>query len=676
MDQSKQSKINMSDYLNHTINGLKIVKDFAVTQTQSAVSAVNALNSSNMTRLGLEKLAKEEILNIGNSLTGILSDRQIKLDPPQFVVVGTQSSGKSSLLNRIIGMDILPTGKMMVTRTPMNLQMIKSDDKKAAEFGDYVDGNWKLDKRIALSDQPTATEIATICDEIEQQTLRKAGQQKGISHNSIILKIYAPYLPNLSLIDLPGLTSVACIDKGQPEDIKKQIRNMVGSYIESSRSIILLVMPARTDLEVDQAFDLVKEYDPRGERTIGVITKVDLMNDRTDISNYLENEHISQSLQLKYGYFAVKNKGPHESDLTCQRVIDSEKNYFRAHSVYARSSAQDRMGINNLVLTLSNVLIHHIKESIPELLSEIYKIDNALNLELRKLGSSLPTKEADQASLIHSLIAKFCKKYVNALEDRGSEFNYGRQVKDIFVKYRTSVYSAKYDFTNKMISEAITNCDGNHMLSLPSIEVLEYCLKKQQSNQNSPGGPIGSLEPLSKNCSNLIKDLLISLMNVLLKDEEIMRFPHLVSQIKREITTNIIYPQKELINSQIDDLVKIEENYIWTDEEDFKEELKKLYQNIKPGQIDNSVFRNLINSYFTTVKKNMADRVPKMIMYYLVTNTENAIYSTLFERIIQKKTLSELLEESPNISEKRKRLEKQKAQIDAAKALLENAGDK
>ena len=85
--------------------------------------------------------------------------------------------------------------------------------------------------------------------------------------------------------------------QGQPKDIKQQIRSMVGSYISQARTIILLVCPARADLEADPAVELAREHDPSGQRTVGVLTKVDLMNSGTDVSRYLTNS-VPTDLQL------------------------------------------------------------------------------------------------------------------------------------------------------------------------------------------------------------------------------------------------------------------------------------------------------------------------------------------------------------------------------------------
>ena len=157
----------------------------------------------------LTNLTDTKILEIGKSINSISSD--IKLNDslliPSLVVVGSQSSGKSSVLNGILSMDILPTGKSMVTRTPLNLDLIQTESDMFAEFGKYENSNWIKTKKIKLtSPLPTQLEIEHIHKEIESQTIQKAGSEMNISEEEINLKIYSPFVPNLNLIDLPGLT--------------------------------------------------------------------------------------------------------------------------------------------------------------------------------------------------------------------------------------------------------------------------------------------------------------------------------------------------------------------------------------------------------------------------------------------------------------------------------------
>lgn len=212
------------------------------------------------------------MLRVASTLDGIFSGparagSQLKQpEVSRLVVVGTQSSGKSSLLNGIMGADILPLGEQMVTRTPLSLQLLHHPDAEAmrAEFGHFQDGGWVIDTTIGLQcPDPTAAQLTQIRVAIDQATEARAGTQKGVSSDPIFLRIYSPHVPNLNLVDLPGLTMTALTDQGQPKDIKTQIRNMITDFIAQERTIILMVCPARPDLEADPAIELVKEVDPQ-----------------------------------------------------------------------------------------------------------------------------------------------------------------------------------------------------------------------------------------------------------------------------------------------------------------------------------------------------------------------------------------------------------------------------
>jgi len=114
-----------------------------------------------------------------------------------------------------------------------------------------------------------------IRDEIVRDTEAKTGKNAGISPQPINLRIYSPNVLTLTLVDLPGLTKVPVGD--QPRDIEKQIRDMLLKYIARPACIILAVTAANTDLANSDGLKMAREVDPEGTRTIGVLTKVDLM---------------------------------------------------------------------------------------------------------------------------------------------------------------------------------------------------------------------------------------------------------------------------------------------------------------------------------------------------------------------------------------------------------------
>src|SRR5204862_3027136 len=142
-----------------------------------------------------------------------------------------------------------------------------------------------------------------IRDEIVRETESKTGRNSGISPAPINLRIYSPNVLTLTLVDLPGLTKVPVGD--QPRDIERQIREMVLKQISKPNAIILAVTAANTDLANSDGLKLAREVDPEGQRTIGVLTKVDLMDDGTDVVDILAGRIIP----LRLGYVPVVHRG-------------------------------------------------------------------------------------------------------------------------------------------------------------------------------------------------------------------------------------------------------------------------------------------------------------------------------------------------------------------------------
>ena len=197
-------------------------------------------------------------------------------------VVGGQSSGKSSVLENIVGKSFLPRGSGIVTRRPLVLQLYNSTEEYG-EFLHHPNKKWY--------------DFEEICTEIERDTDRVCGSNKNLKNQPINLRVYSPDVLNLTLIDLPGATKVAVGDQvrlslrrgspnsslltmtplllaSQPKDIGKQIRNMIMSYASKPNCLILAVTAANTDLANSDAIEIAKEVDPQGKRTLGVLTKV------------------------------------------------------------------------------------------------------------------------------------------------------------------------------------------------------------------------------------------------------------------------------------------------------------------------------------------------------------------------------------------------------------------
>merc|ERR1719401_2023633 len=138
--------------------------------------------------------------------------------------------------------------------------------------------------------------------EIEKMTDEVAGGNKGIVNDPIVMTIYSTSCPDLTVIDLPGITRVPIKGSDQGEDVEKVTRDMTLHYVQDPRTIILAVLPANQDVSTSDALQIARQVDPKGLRTIGVVTKIDIMNHGEDAMKILRGEDIP----LRLGYVGVK----------------------------------------------------------------------------------------------------------------------------------------------------------------------------------------------------------------------------------------------------------------------------------------------------------------------------------------------------------------------------------
>ncbi|KAG2617636.1 hypothetical protein PVAP13_3NG182618 [Panicum virgatum] len=316
---------------------------------------------------------------------------------PAIAVVGGQSSGKSSVLESVVGKDFLPRGSGIVTRRPLVLQLHRIDgDREYAEF----------------MHQPRKryTDFAAVRKEIADETDRETGRSKQISPVPIHLSIYSPYVVNLTLIDLPGLTKVAV--EGQPDSIVQDIENMVRSYIEKPNCIILAVSPANQDLATSDAIKISREVDPKGERTFGVLTKIDLMDKGTDAVDILEG----RSYRLQHPWVGVVNRSQQDINKNVDMIAARrrERDYFSSTPEYKHLAP--RMGSEYLAKMLSKHLEQVIKSRIPGIQSLITKTIAELETELNRLGKPIANDAGGKLYTIMEICRMFDGIYKEHLD--------------------------------------------------------------------------------------------------------------------------------------------------------------------------------------------------------------------------------------------------------------------
>ena len=270
-------------------------------------------------------------------------DQGESLTLPSIVVVGSQSSGKSSVLEAIVGHEFLPKGSNMVTRRPIELTLVNTP-KAHAEYGEFP--------ALGLGKITDFTQIQkTLTD------LNLAVPEKDcVSDDPIQLRIHSPNVPDLSLIDLPGYIQVEAFD--QPTELKNKIQALCDKYIQPP-NVILAISAADVDLANSTALRASRRADPRGERTIGVVTKMDLV-DPVRGAQILNDKNYP----LRLGYVGVVCKIPQESRSLFSRgsanilnaITRNESSYFNAHPEVFGESSKVTTGTTNLRKKLMHVL--------------------------------------------------------------------------------------------------------------------------------------------------------------------------------------------------------------------------------------------------------------------------------------------------------------------------------
>ena len=325
---------------------------------------------------------------------------------PQIVVVGSQSSGKSSVLESFVGRDFLPRGAGIVTRRPLVLQLVHTPASAggADEWGEFLH---LPGKRF--------TDFGEIRNEIDAETERMLGQTKRVSADPIRLAIYSPNVVDLSLVDLPGVTKVPVAD--QPADIEQQLRSMVMKYIEPEEALILAVSAATSDIATSDAIQLAKRVDPEGTRTMGVVTKLDLMDQGTDAVETLRGNIIP----LKRGFVGVVNRSQKDivDGKTVHAARDAERKFFEGHPRYRPLAHQ--MGSAYLAKKLNELLLSHIRTRLPDLQGKVHGSLTSARSELSNFGDSRLEGGSNMGALILQLIHKFCTNYTEAIDGTSAQ---------------------------------------------------------------------------------------------------------------------------------------------------------------------------------------------------------------------------------------------------------------
>eukprot|EP00092_Neocalanus_flemingeri_P034950 GFUD01038029.1.p1 GENE.GFUD01038029.1~~GFUD01038029.1.p1 ORF type:complete len:778 (-),score=179.11 GFUD01038029.1:280-2613(-) len=491
-----------------------------------------------------ENEGMKDVIHTINKLQDVFTSTGISLglELPQIAVIGGQSAGKSSVLECFVGKDFLPRGNGIVTRRPLVLQLYNNPCEEYAEFlhceGKFVD----FDK---------------VRQEIVDETDRETGSNKGISRKPINLRIYSPHVLNLTLVDLPGLTKVAVGD--QPEDIEYQIREMLMEYITHDNTIILAVTPANQDLANSDALKLARFVDKEGNRTIGVITKLDLMDDGTDARDIFENK----LLPLKKGYIGVVNRSQRDIDNNkdIRKALASEKAFF-LNSPY--KSMVNRMGTKYLQQVLNHELSIHIKSKIPEIRSDLLKKSKEVEDALKSLGYT-ENKEEDMGKMIYILLSKFVEDIQSSINGGNNEVNV-HEIKGGALINR-SFYNQFNDFFDGAL-ESTEACDREIGLAISNLHGVRNALFiPERAFDKIVENLLGQYRGPMVSCVHHVRGILDDVLEDSL--EMLSQYPTLNKEVKRFVSCEIDKREKET-NQHLVTHIQAQQSFMNTRHPSFK----------------------------------------------------------------------------------------------------------
>ncbi|KAF2101654.1 hypothetical protein NA57DRAFT_33973 [Rhizodiscina lignyota] len=333
----------------------------------------------------LQSAQASKALDLLVELEKVGLDRVIAL--PRMVVCGDQSSGKSSVLEAITGIPF-PRDQELCTRFATEAILSRSDTESiTVEIGPHSRRSPEEASRLhafrrtmkCFDELPGVIEQAS-----EEMGLNLAGRTASFAKDKLQVKICGPQLPNLAVVDLPGLIHATGQDQSA-NDIRF-CEGLMNEYIREGRTIVLAVVSAKSDWANQAILTHARRADPELKRTLGIITKPDtVLNDSRSEEKWLKiarnEEHV-----FHLGWHVLKNRGDDEHAFTLQQRHASEMAFFASGS-WARLEPEHR-GIETLRERLAHILHEHLKEELPKVQIEIQNSLTATQSSISKLGTS------------------------------------------------------------------------------------------------------------------------------------------------------------------------------------------------------------------------------------------------------------------------------------------------
>ncbi|XP_048014920.1 interferon-induced GTP-binding protein Mx-like isoform X1 [Megalobrama amblycephala] len=574
---------------------------------------------------------------------------------PTIVVIGDQSSGKSSVLEALSGV-ALPRGSGIVTRCPLELRLKKvtsgvswkavltyrpkehSTNERKFEFGDPS----KVEQHVTEAQNELAGKGVGICDEL------------------ITLEVMSPDVCDLTLIDLPGIARVPV--RGQPEDIGNQTKSLIMQFIKKPETINLVVVPCNTDIATTEALKMAQEVDPKGRRTLAILTKPDLIDKGTE-KNILDIVH-NKVIPLRKGYVMVKCRGQKQIDekIPLEEAAQMERDFFQNHDHFRCLLNEDRATIKCLAISLTKRLVNHIKKSLPQLNEQTTKLLWDVKNELKECEGGPPNDPKGAKQFLTETLKRFSDqiKSLSSGELIIKE-NLFVHLRAEFKKWNDHLNRTKTSFKNA--KELSQKNRGRELLGFSNYKVFETILQKH----------VATLEEPASELLHTIKDIITThLTEVAI---QCFRNYSVLINITKDKIINIQSSQQEKAEQRISELLEME-NMIYTQDPIYLRILSEITnERFSEDQLpvfDKKMkYSHMLEAYYEIVVQRMADHLPMIISLFMLKETAQILSIDILS-LLDGANVSELLSEDSEVSIRRAELRARLDRLSTAQSELNN----
>ncbi|XP_053905450.1 interferon-induced GTP-binding protein Mx2-like [Malaclemys terrapin pileata] len=589
-------------------------------------------------------------IDLIDSLRALGVEKDLAL--PAIAVIGDQSSGKSSVLEALSGV-ALPRGSGITTRCPLVLRLKKLAPQQ----------EWKGKISYRNIDEELHHPSA-VDNEIRKAQNAIAGEGVGISQELISLEISSPNVPDLTLIDLPGIARVAV--GNQPQDIGEQIKKLIKKFIAKQETINLVVVPSNVDIATTEALKMAQEVDPDGERTLGILTKPDLVDRGTESSvvDIVQNLVI----HLRKGYMIVKCRGQQDihDKLTLASAIQKERAFFEQHEHFRVLLDENKATIPILAEKLTTELVEHINKSLPALEEQINIQLQKATQELLKYGKGTPKAEDEKLFFLIDKIKLFNQDIVSSAV--GEEKLFENEIR-LFTKIRTEFQkwgkilddSALTD--RKTIQHEVCRFEeqyrGRELPGFTSYKTFEAIVRQRVMALEKPAIEMLKkvIEIVRKSFTDVAKDHFEDFQNLNRAAKDRIED---ISKKQAEEAETIIR-----IHFKMEQLVYCQDNVYRQDLKVIREETPTEAANgLNPASLsfnfgtvqNHPAVKDMtyhLEAYFNSAGKRLSNQIPLIIQFYILQDFGDKLQNSMLQLLQEKEKLSFFLQERNDAAEQR-----------------------